>query len=137
MLPFPAFPASPGIPRAMFSKRRMGDSTGPTSAAICPIPRSMISSSIPTCPTRCSRLPTLAYSLPSTAVRHAEDVLRDADTAMYRAKAIREGQHQVFDKSMHEQAVRLLKLETDLRRTIERKELRLHYQPIMSLHTEL
>ena len=56
---------------------------------------------------------------------------------MYRAKVAGEGRHQVFDQSMHEQAVRLLHLETDLRRAIERKELRLHFQPIMALHTGL
>jgi diguanylate cyclase (GGDEF)-like protein len=80
---------------------------------------------------------SIGIALSSTGYQNAEDFLRDADTAMYRAKALGEGRHQIFDKSMHEQAVRLLKLETDLRRAIERKELRLHYQPIMSLHTGL
>ena len=80
---------------------------------------------------------SIGIALSSTGYQHAEDLLRDADTAMYRAKALGEGRHEVFDKSMHEQAVRLLKIETDLRRAIERKELRLHYQPIMSLHTGL
>ena len=80
---------------------------------------------------------SIGIALSSTGYERPEDLLRDADTAMYRAKALGEGRHQVFDKSMHEQAVRLLKLETDLRRAIERKELRLHYQPIMSLHTGL
>src|SRR5271157_2110919 len=78
---------------------------------------------------------SMGIALSSTGYQHAEDLLRDADTAMYRAKALGEGRHEVFDKSMHEQAVRLLKLESDLRRAIERKELRLHYQPVMSLHT--
>jgi diguanylate cyclase (GGDEF)-like protein len=80
---------------------------------------------------------SIGITLSSTGYQSAEDVLRDADTAMYRAKARGEGRHEVFDKSMHEQAVRLLNLETDLRRAIERKELRLHYQPIMGLHTGL
>jgi len=80
---------------------------------------------------------SIGIALSSTGYQNAEDFLRDADTAMYRAKALGEGRHQIFDKSMHEQAARLLKLETDLRRAIERKELRLHYQPIMSLHTGL
>ncbi len=80
---------------------------------------------------------SVGITLSSTGYQSAEDVLRDADTAMYRAKAQGEGRHEVFDKSMHEQAVRLLNLETDLRRAIERKELRLHYQPIMGLHTGL
>jgi diguanylate cyclase (GGDEF)-like protein len=80
---------------------------------------------------------SMGIALSSTGYQHAEDLLRDADTAMYRAKGRGEGRHEVFDKSMHEEAVRLLKIETDLRRAIERNELRLHYQPIMSLHTGL
>lgn len=80
---------------------------------------------------------SVGIALSSTGYERAEDVLRDADTAMYRAKAAGQGCHQVFDQSMHEQAVRLLKLENDLRRAIERNELRLHYQPIMSLQNGL
>ncbi len=80
---------------------------------------------------------SIGVALSAPGYQTAEDLLRDADTAMYRAKSGGEGRHEVFDKSMHEQAVRLLKIETDLRRAIERKELRLHYQPIMSLHTGL
>ena len=80
---------------------------------------------------------SIGIALSSTGYQRAEDVLRDADTAMYRAKAQGEGRDEVFDKSMHEQAVRLLNLETDLRRAIERKELRLHYQPIIALPTGL
>jgi diguanylate cyclase (GGDEF)-like protein len=80
---------------------------------------------------------SMGIALSSTGYQHAEDLLRDADTAMYRAKALGRGRHEVFDNSMHEEAVRLLKIETDLRRAIERDELRLHYQPIMSLHTGL
>jgi diguanylate cyclase (GGDEF)-like protein len=62
-----------------------------------------------------------------------EHFLRDADTAMYRAKKLGGGRHQVFDTSMHARAVELLKLETDLRRALERQELSLAYQPIVSL----
>ena len=80
---------------------------------------------------------SMGIAMSSAGYQHAEDLLRDADTAMYRAKALGQGRHEVFDKSMHEEAVRLLKIETDLRRAIDRNELRLHYQPIMSLHTGL
>ena len=80
---------------------------------------------------------SIGVALSSAGYHSAEDLLRDADTAMYRAKGAGEGRHEVFDKSMHEQAVRLLKIETDLRRAIERKELRLEYQPIMALHSGL
>lgn len=65
----------------------------------------------------------------------AEDILRDADTAMYRAKALGKARHQVFDKTMHARAVALLQLETDLRRAVERQEFRLFYQPIVNLRT--
>ncbi|MBX3053532.1 MAG: diguanylate cyclase, partial [Caldilineaceae bacterium] len=64
-----------------------------------------------------------------------EELLRDADTAMYRAKAAGMGQYQVFDSAMHTRAVALLRLETDLRRAIERQEFSIHYQPIVSFHT--
>ena len=62
-----------------------------------------------------------------------EDILRDADTALYRAKAQGRGRWVEFDSTMHERAVELLQLETDLRRALERRELRLHFQPVISL----
>jgi diguanylate cyclase (GGDEF)-like protein/PAS domain S-box-containing protein len=62
-----------------------------------------------------------------------EDLLRDADTAMYRAKRAGRGGTQVFDASMHELAALRLKLETDLWRAPERGELRLEFQPLVEL----
>ena len=62
-----------------------------------------------------------------------EDLVRDADIAMYRAKASGGDQCAVFDATTHERAVERLQLETDLRRAIEREEFRLRYQPIVSL----
>ena len=67
----------------------------------------------------------------SSSYERAEDVLRDADTAMYRAKALGKARHQVFDRTMHARAVALLQLETDLRRALDREEFRLYYQPIV------
>jgi diguanylate cyclase (GGDEF)-like protein/PAS domain S-box-containing protein len=64
-----------------------------------------------------------------------EDLLRDADTALYRAKALGKGRYEVFDPMMHQKAVALLELETDLRRAIEHQEFQIHYQPIVSLLT--
>jgi diguanylate cyclase (GGDEF)-like protein/PAS domain S-box-containing protein len=64
-----------------------------------------------------------------------EDLLRDADTALYRAKALGKGRYEVFDTTMHQRAVALLELETDLRRAVEHQEFQLHYQPIVSLLT--
>ncbi|MBI4481670.1 MAG: EAL domain-containing protein [Acidobacteria bacterium] len=62
-----------------------------------------------------------------------EDLLRDADMAMYRAKALGKARHALFDRGMHARAVALLQLEADLRRAFERQEFRIHYQPIVSL----
>ena len=64
-----------------------------------------------------------------------EDVMRDADAAMYRAKRGGGGSYAVFDAAMHQAAVDLLRLETDLRHAVERQEFRLHYQPIVALDT--
>ncbi len=63
----------------------------------------------------------------------AEDVLRDADIAMYRAKSTDKGGHAVFNASMHAVAVSRLRTEAQLRRAIERGELEVHYQPIVEL----
>jgi diguanylate cyclase (GGDEF)-like protein/PAS domain S-box-containing protein len=62
-----------------------------------------------------------------------EDLLRDADIAMYRAKALGKARYEMFDKSMHLRAMALLQLETDLRKAVERREFVLHYQPFVSL----
>jgi diguanylate cyclase (GGDEF)-like protein len=65
--------------------------------------------------------------------RTAEEFIRDADTAMYRAKALGKARYEIFDQVMHQHAVSRLKLETDLRRALERNEFKLHYQPIVTL----
>ncbi len=62
-----------------------------------------------------------------------EDLLRDSDTAMYRAKANGRNTFVVFDQDMHARVVATLKLETDLRRAIARNEFRVYYQPIVSM----
>jgi diguanylate cyclase (GGDEF)-like protein len=74
----------------------------------------------------------------ATSVRcydRAEDVLRDADIAMYRAKSDGRGSCAVFDASMHEAAMTRLRTESELRRAIDARELVLHYQPIVDLGT--
>jgi len=71
----------------------------------------------------------------SIGYEHPEDILRDADTAMYYAKSLGGTRHQVFDKSMHVRALKLLHMQNDLRAAIEREELTLEYQPIVSLDT--
>lgn len=62
-----------------------------------------------------------------------EHLLRDADNAMYRAKASGKACYQLFNSTMYAAALHLLQLETDLRQAIERQELVLHYQPIVNL----
>jgi diguanylate cyclase (GGDEF)-like protein/PAS domain S-box-containing protein len=76
---------------------------------------------------------SLGVALSMTGYERPEDILRDADIAMYRAKANGKARHEVFDKTMHDQAVRMMAFETDLRRAIDRGELRMHYQPIVTL----
>jgi diguanylate cyclase (GGDEF)-like protein/PAS domain S-box-containing protein len=71
----------------------------------------------------------------ATPYQRPEELLRDADTAMYRAKALGRSRHEVFDSDMHARAVALLKLETDLRHALERQDFRVFYQPIVSLQT--
>jgi diguanylate cyclase (GGDEF)-like protein len=78
---------------------------------------------------------SMGIALSSTGYENAEDLLRDSDTAMYRAKAQGTAQYVVFDASMHEYAVKILSLETALRRALERDELLLYYQPIVWLRT--
>lgn len=67
--------------------------------------------------------------------QHPEELLRDADNAMYRAKK-HKLPYALFDTSMHTIALQQMQLENDLRRAIERQELRLYYQPIVSLQTQ-
>jgi diguanylate cyclase (GGDEF)-like protein/PAS domain S-box-containing protein len=78
---------------------------------------------------------SIGIALSSTAYERPEYLLRNADMAMYRAKAAGQARFEVFDRAMHAQALTRLQLETDLRRAIEREEFRLHYQPIISLKT--
>ncbi|WP_414517804.1 EAL domain-containing protein [Nostoc sp. PCC 9305] len=62
-----------------------------------------------------------------------ENLLRDADTAMYRAKALGKARYELFNQEMYTKALVRLQLENDLRRAIERQEFQLYYQPIVSL----
>ena len=65
----------------------------------------------------------------------AEDLMRDADIAMYRAKRDGKARCEVSDPAMHASAVKRLQLETDLRKALDQGEFRVHYQPIVSLQT--
>ena len=66
----------------------------------------------------------------------AEHLLRDADTAMYRAKVAGKARHEVFDEAMHTQAMARMQLENELRAAIEQGQFQLVYQPIVDLPTQ-
>lgn len=68
--------------------------------------------------------------------QNPQDILRDADTAMYKAKTKGKGCFQIFDQVMQGASVQRLRLENDLRRALERHEFLVHYQPIVDLKTE-
>ena len=78
---------------------------------------------------------SVGITLSSEKYKRAADFLRDADTAMYRAKSQGRARHQLFDGHMHEQAMERLSVEAGMRRALERDELVLYYQPIVSLET--
>ncbi len=76
---------------------------------------------------------SIGVAVATDSHKSGEDIIRDADLAMYRAKNTGAGGYSVFDGALHEMAVRRLRIETDLRRAIERGEFRAWYQPIVSL----
>ena len=78
---------------------------------------------------------SIGIALSTTGYDRPEDVLRDADTAMYRAKDGGKARHEVFDEVMYARAVSLLNLENDLRHAIERQEFQVYYQPIVTIKT--
>jgi diguanylate cyclase (GGDEF)-like protein len=73
----------------------------------------------------------------ATGRRFADDLLRNADFAMYQAKAGGRGRYALFEPEMHASALGRLSLEADLRRAVERGELFLHYQPVVGVKTGL
>lgn len=72
----------------------------------------------------------------SQEYKKPDDLIRDADLAMYRAKAKGKGRYEMFDAQMHAGALSMLQLEIDLRHAIEREEFELHYQPIVRLNSD-
>jgi diguanylate cyclase (GGDEF)-like protein/PAS domain S-box-containing protein len=78
---------------------------------------------------------SIGVALGSDPTCQPANLLRDADTAMYRAKALGPGHYVIFDPAMHLSAVERLHTETELRRAIEQDELRVYYQPIIALAT--
>ena len=78
---------------------------------------------------------SIGIALSSSGYERPEDILRDADTAMYRAKENGKARYELFDHAMHARAVSRLQLESDLRQAVERNEFCVYYQPIVSLQT--
>jgi diguanylate cyclase (GGDEF)-like protein/PAS domain S-box-containing protein len=64
-----------------------------------------------------------------------ESFLRDADTAMYRAKEAGKARYEIFNSAMHVRNMNLLRMENDLRKSIERRDFRVYYQPIVNIET--
>ena len=76
---------------------------------------------------------SIGIALSTTGYQRPEELLRNADTALYQAKAARKGHHEIFDHRMHEQVLGRLNVEADLRRALEHQQLVVHYQPIVAL----
>ncbi|MFN6566261.1 putative bifunctional diguanylate cyclase/phosphodiesterase [Dendronalium sp. ChiSLP03b] len=79
---------------------------------------------------------SIGIALSTTGYDQPENLLRDADIAMYRAKALGKARYKIFDTVMYSETTKLLQLEIDLRRAVERQEFLIHYQPIVSLKTD-
>lgn len=80
---------------------------------------------------------SIGIAFSKTGYGGPEDILRDADIAMYRAKANGKARYEVFDVAMHSHAVEMLMLERELRHAIDRKDVKVHYQPIVSLSDKM
>jgi diguanylate cyclase (GGDEF)-like protein/PAS domain S-box-containing protein len=78
---------------------------------------------------------SIGIALGNAVYDKPEDLLRDADTAMYRAKSLGKARYEVFDADMRASVMARLQLETDLRHALEREEFRNFYQPIVSLES--
>ncbi len=78
---------------------------------------------------------SIGIALSNASYEQPEDMLRDADTAMYRAKSLGKARYEVFDADMRASVMARLQLETDLRRALERNEFRNFYQPIVALES--
>ena len=76
---------------------------------------------------------SVGIALSDVAYSSADDLLRDAEIAMYRAKQSGKGSFEIFDPNKHASAFQRLKLETDIRKGLEQGEFRVFYQPIVSL----
>ena len=76
---------------------------------------------------------SIGIAISSSNYKNSSEVLRDADTAMYRAKEKGKARYEVFDRQMHLQTLKTIELENDLRLALVNKEFSLSYQPIVGL----
>jgi diguanylate cyclase (GGDEF)-like protein/PAS domain S-box-containing protein len=76
---------------------------------------------------------SIGIAFSAVEYNNPEEIMRDADTAMYHAKARGKARHELFDAEMHAKALDRLGLENDLRHAVKSSEFDLHYQPIVSL----
>lgn len=79
---------------------------------------------------------SIGIAFSGTGYESADDMLRDANLAMYRAKNAGKARYEIFDRSMHVAAVEHLRLESELRRALVNHEFILHFQPIYTLFNE-
>ena len=79
---------------------------------------------------------SIGIVLSSGGYQNASDIMRDADIAMYRAKAKGKARYEIFDRAMYDETIRSIELENNLRLAIERNEFLLHYQPIVCLKSD-
>ena len=80
---------------------------------------------------------SMGIAISSSAETSPADLIRDAEVAMYRAKAKGKGSVEIFDSSMNAQALARFHLDNEMRRALERDEFVLHYQPVVGLKTGL
>ncbi len=78
---------------------------------------------------------SIGIAISNCSYQKPEELLRNADTAMYQAKALGKGRYQVFEPEMYQAVLRRLQLETDLRKAVKNNEFIVHYQPIVALNT--
>ena len=80
-----------------------------------------------------SPMASIGIAVSATEYQTPEEMLRDADIAMYRAKAAGKACFEIFDERMRSSVLGLLELETELRRAVENEDFVMHYQPIVSI----
>jgi len=76
---------------------------------------------------------SIGINLSKNDTKNADDILRDADTAMYHAKSLGKAQYSIFNDSMYQKAMKRLRLESELRRALDKNQLSVFYQPIVNM----